>query len=49
MAGLARLEVRVAYDELLNRRREWDIDYETAQLAPTSIVRGWERLRLVLP
>jgi class 3 adenylate cyclase len=23
--------------------------YETAQLAPTSIVRGWERLRLVLP
>ena len=48
-ANLARLEGRVALDELLNRWPEWDIDYETAQLAPTSTVRGWERLRLVLP
>jgi cytochrome P450 len=48
-ANLARLEGRVALDELLNRFPEWDIDYETAQLAPTSTVRGWERLRLVLP
>jgi cytochrome P450 len=48
-ANLARLEGRVALDELLNRWPEWDIDYETMQLAPTSTVRGWERLRLVLP
>jgi cytochrome P450 len=48
-ANLARLEGRIALDELLNRWPEWDIDYETAQLAPTSTVRGWERLRLVLP
>jgi cytochrome P450 len=48
-ANLARLEGSVALDELLNRWPEWDIDYETAQLAPTSTVRGWERLRLVLP
>jgi cytochrome P450 len=48
-ANLARLEGRVALDELLNRWPEWDIDYETAQLAPTSTVRGWERLRMVLP
>ncbi|WP_102143581.1 cytochrome P450 [Mycobacterium hubeiense] len=48
-ANLARLEGRVALDELLNRFPEWDIDYDTAQLAPTSTVRGWERLRLVLP
>jgi cytochrome P450 len=47
-ANLARLEGRVALDELLNRWPEWDIDYETAQLAPTSTVRGWERLRIVL-
>ncbi|MGH3958378.1 cytochrome P450 [Mycobacterium sp.] len=48
-SNLARLEGRVALDELLNRWPEWDIDYETAQLAPTSTVRGWERLRIVLP
>jgi cytochrome P450 len=48
-ANLARLEGRVALDELLNRWPEWDIDCETMQLAPTSTVRGWERLRLVLP
>ena len=48
-ANLARLEGRVALDELLNRFGEWDIDYDSMQLAPTSTVRGWERLRLVLP
>jgi cytochrome P450 len=48
-ANLARLEGRVALDKLLNRWPEWDIDYKTAQLAPTSTVRGWERLRIVLP
>lgn len=47
-ANLARLEGRVALDELLNRWPEWDIDYETAQLAPTSTVRGWQRLRIVV-
>ncbi|MBO0679903.1 cytochrome P450 [Mycolicibacterium sp. S2-37] len=47
-ANLARLEGRVALDELLNRWPEWDIDYETAQLAPTSTVRGWERLRILV-
>jgi cytochrome P450 len=48
-ANLARLEGTVALDEMLNRWPEWDIDYETARLAPTSTVRGWERLQLVLP
>lgn len=48
-ANLARLEGRVALDELLNRWPEWDIDYDTARLAPTSTVRGWEQLRIVLP
>ncbi|MBX5488132.1 Putative cytochrome P450 123 [Mycolicibacterium hassiacum DSM 44199] len=47
-ANLARLEGRVALDELLNRWPEWDIDYDTAKLAPTSTVRGWERLRMVV-
>jgi cytochrome P450 len=48
-ANLARLEGGIALDELLNRWPEWDIDYDTARLAPTSTVRGWEELRLVLP
>lgn len=48
-ANLARLEGRVALDELLNRFPEWDIDHDTARLAPTSTVRGWEELRIVLP
>ena len=48
-ANLARLEGRVALDELLNRFPEWDIDYTGATLAPTSTVRGWERLPIVLP
>jgi len=48
-ANLARLEGRDALDELLNRFPEWDVDYENAQLAPTSTVRGWERLSLTLP
>ncbi len=48
-ANLARLEGRVALDELLNRWPEWEIDYDTAVPAPTSTVRGWERLRVLLP
>jgi cytochrome P450 len=48
-ANLARLEGRVALDELLNRWPEWDVDYDSLQLAPTSTVRGWERLRVILP
>jgi cytochrome P450 len=48
-ANLARLEGRVALDELLNRFPEWDIDYDDIKPAPTSTVRGWERLRIVLP
>ncbi|GLD33067.1 cytochrome P450 [Mycobacterium kiyosense] len=45
-ANLARLEGRVALDELLNRWPEWEVDYESLRLAPTSTVRGWERLRI---
>jgi cytochrome P450 len=48
-ANLARLEGRVALDEMLNRWPEWEIDYDSARLAPTSTVRGWEELRLILP
>jgi cytochrome P450 len=45
---LARLEGRVALDELLNRWPGWDVDYGGMKLAPTSTVRGWERMPLLL-
>jgi cytochrome P450 len=43
-AALARLEGRVALDEVLTRFSEWDVDWENARRAPTSTVRGWETL-----
>jgi cytochrome P450 len=42
--ALARLEGRVALDEVLNRFPEWEVDYDTARRARTSTVRGWETL-----
>jgi cytochrome P450 len=48
-ANLARLEGRVALDELLNRFPEWDVDYDDIELAPTSTVRGWARMPLLIP
>ena len=43
-AALARLEGRIALDEVLKRFPEWDVDHDNARLAPTSTVRGWETL-----
>jgi len=43
-AALARLEGRVAIDEVLYRWPEWDVDWEHAKQAHTSTVRGWESL-----
>jgi cytochrome P450 len=43
-AILSRLEGRVALDEVIKRFPEWHVDYENAELAQTSTVRGWERL-----
>jgi cytochrome P450 len=48
-ANLARLEGRVALDELLNRFPEWEVDYDDIEMASTSTMRGWERLPLVIP
>jgi cytochrome P450 len=48
-AALARLEGRVALDEVLNRFPEWEVDWEHAHLAPTSTVRGWETLPVTTP
>ena len=47
-AALARLEGRVALDEVLKRFPEWDVDWDGAKLSPTSTVRGWETLPVVI-
>ncbi len=43
-AALARLEGRVALDEVLARFPSWEVDWDNAIQARTSTVRGWERL-----
>jgi cytochrome P450 len=43
-SALARLEGRIALDEVLQRFPTWDVDWENAVQARTSTVRGWERL-----
>jgi cytochrome P450 len=47
-ASLARLEGKVALDELLNRFPEWGVDYSGMKLAPTTTVRGWDNMPIVL-
>ena len=46
-AALARIEGRIALDEVLKRWPEWDIDWDNAVQARTSTVRGWESLPVV--
>ena len=48
-ASLARIEGRVALDEMLNRFPEWDVDDDRMSLFPTSTVRGWEHMPVILP
>jgi cytochrome P450 len=43
-AALARLEGRVALDEVLRRWTDWEVDWDNAKQAHTPNVRGWERL-----
>ena len=43
-ASLARLEGRLALDELLQRFPSWEVDMDNAVQARTSTVRGWESL-----
>jgi cytochrome P450 len=48
-AALARLEGRVALDEVLTRFPTWKVDWDNAVQARTSTVRGWESLPVVTP
>jgi cytochrome P450 len=46
-AALARLEGRVALDEVLTRWPEWEVDWDNVKQAHTPTVRGWEQLPVV--
>ena len=48
-AALARIEGRVALDEVLDRFPEWEVDEDHAVRARTSTVRGWDTLPVVVP
>jgi cytochrome P450 len=47
-AALARLEARVALEELLDRFPKWSVDLDDAELSSTSTMRGWERLPFIV-
>jgi cytochrome P450 len=45
---LARMEGRIALDEVLNRWRDWEVDDSRARLFNTSTIRGYEHLPVFL-
>ena len=46
-SALARMQARVALEEVIKRWPEWDIDYANAAKAHTSSVRGWAKLPVI--
>jgi cytochrome P450 len=47
-AALARMEGRVALDEVLNRFPDWEIDMAGARRSPTTTVRGWDTMPAII-
>ena len=43
-SALARLEGRIALEEILKRFHEWDIDLDNARMASSPALRGWDSL-----
>ncbi len=46
-SSLARMQARVALEEMLTRWPEWEVDYDDAAMAHTSSVRGWGKLPVI--
>ncbi|MGK2867324.1 MAG: cytochrome P450 [Mycobacterium sp.] len=42
--ALARIEGRIALDEIMNRFPDWDVDLESAVFSSSSVVRGWDSM-----
>jgi cytochrome P450 len=47
-SALARMQARVVLEEVLKRWPDWEIDYDNAEKAHTSSVRGWSKLPVTL-
>ena len=48
-AALARMEGKVALEEILKRFPEWTIDTDNARMASSSTLRGWDTLPAFIP
>ena len=47
-SALARMQARVVLEEVLKRWPDWEVDYDNAEKAHTSSVRGWSKLPVTL-
>jgi cytochrome P450 len=47
-AALARLEGRIALEEVIKRFPTWEVDWDNAVQTHTSTVRGWEKLPVLV-
>jgi cytochrome P450 len=47
--ALARLEGRIALEEILIRSPEWEVDWSGTVKSPTTAVRGWDAMPTLIP